>query len=178
MPSDLFGYFKRAPKTFNFRLNEPFLNILGQLVRYDHPWEKTTKTNIHRSVIFLLAKVQNSTFCRWKLETYMVLRYAGSDGVIFTKNSWLLKGGLLLYENQTNFSDSLLLVGNSRMYRFYIFGIDIISRINIIIYGFYIFGINIIILLIYLLISKFRFLEFWLLWSHIIPYLQALPRIV
>jgi len=28
-PPFFFGFFKRSPTTFNFRLNEPFLDILG-----------------------------------------------------------------------------------------------------------------------------------------------------
>ena len=36
----LFWSLKKGTRTFNFRQNEPFRNILGPLGRYDHPWGK------------------------------------------------------------------------------------------------------------------------------------------
>ena len=39
-----FGSLKKGTRTFHFRYNEPSRNVLGQLGRYDHPWEKK-KTN-------------------------------------------------------------------------------------------------------------------------------------
>ena len=54
MPTN-FWLLRKGTRTFNFRSNEPFRDILGPLSRYDHPWEKN-KTNKHASVICLLAK--------------------------------------------------------------------------------------------------------------------------
>jgi hypothetical protein len=59
-----FWSLKKGTRTFDFRSNEPYPNILLSLVRYDYPWRKKNKkkTNKHASVIFLLAKMHNSTF--------------------------------------------------------------------------------------------------------------------
>ena len=57
MPSNFFGHLKKALELFISVRMSP-LEILGQLGRYDHPWEKkqNKKTNKHASVICLLAK--------------------------------------------------------------------------------------------------------------------------
>ena len=42
--SSIFWSVKKGTRTFNFRSNEPSHDNLGPLGRYDHPWEKKTKT--------------------------------------------------------------------------------------------------------------------------------------
>ena len=82
---------------FSFRFNQPSFDILAPLVRYDHPGgnKQKIKQNKHASVILLVAKkIQNSTFLQigaWNLHS-MVLWYVESDGVIFVKIIWLLRG--------------------------------------------------------------------------------------
>jgi hypothetical protein len=58
-----FSSLKNGSIVFNFLLNESSPDFLGPLVRYDHPWkEQKTNKNKHASVLFLLAKMENSTF--------------------------------------------------------------------------------------------------------------------
>jgi hypothetical protein len=98
-----FWSLEKGTRTFNFRFNEPFHDILGPLGRYDHPRGKE-KTNTH-PWSFFWQKIQNSTFLQigaWNLYS-RVLWYAEIDGVIFIRVLWPLGGVSPFFENQANF---------------------------------------------------------------------------
>jgi hypothetical protein len=56
----IFGLLRKGTRTFHIRQNQPFLEVLCPLDRYNNPWKKTTRknkeTNKQASMIFFLVK--------------------------------------------------------------------------------------------------------------------------
>ena len=91
LPSNIFGHLKRELELLISVQMSLVLDIFGSMDRYDSPL-KTTTTNKPTSVIFFLAKKQNSTFLPIEASNLYsrVLWYAESDSVIFIRILWLL----------------------------------------------------------------------------------------
>ena len=117
---------KKHTRTFNFRLNEPSLNILGPLVRFDHPWKKIYT---HPGSFFW----QNNRkfhILKWELETSTV---GFSD--VLNLIVWFLRGffdfkGVCFppfSKIRPIFSDLCPLMDKTKLNDSYIFKINIIS---------------------------------------------------